>query len=77
MEITMKNSGESLAISIAMQIRRYHAGRIAQWSISRASLEATGCHHQLSACTVLPQWPPWSTNSNETHKTLTEHNFYF
>jgi hypothetical protein len=72
--MTTKNVGELLVISIAMQMWRYDAGHIAQWSTSRASLKATGCHHQLIACTVLPRRPPWSTNSNETHKTLTKHN---
>jgi hypothetical protein len=64
-----KKSGKLTMISMAMAIQRYNAGRIAQWSTSRASLKATGCRH------VLPQRPPWSTNSNKTHKTLTKHNF--
>ena len=46
--------GESLAISIAMRMRRYDARRIARWSTSQASLGATGCHHRASACAVLP-----------------------
>ena len=70
-----KNAGESMAISIAMAMQRYDAGRIAQWSTSRASLEATGCRHRSNACAVSPQRPPWSKNSNQTHKTLTKHNF--
>jgi hypothetical protein len=41
-ESTTKNAGESLAIFIAMRVRRYDAGRIAQWRTSGASLEATG-----------------------------------
>ena len=64
---TTENEGESLAISIAMRMRRYNAGRIARWSTSKASLEATGHHHRPSACAVSPRRPPWSTNSNETH----------
>ena len=39
---TTKNAGKSLAISIAMRMRRYDAGHIARWSTSGASLEATG-----------------------------------
>jgi hypothetical protein len=31
------------------------------WSTSRAFLEATGCHHQASACAVLPWRLPWLT----------------
>ena len=69
-----KNAGESMSISIAMAMQRYDAGHITQWSTSRASLEATGCRHRASACAVLPRRPPWSKNSNKTHKTLTKHN---
>jgi hypothetical protein len=29
----------------------------------------------LDAAIGQPQQPPWSTNSNETHYTLTKHNF--
>jgi hypothetical protein len=74
---TTKNVGVLLAILIAMQMRRYDAGHITQcqWSTSRASLEATGCRHQVSECYVLPQQPPWSTNLNETYKTLPKHIF--
>ena len=71
-----KNAGESLAVSIAMAMQQYNVGRIARWSTSRASLKATGCRHWSSACTVLPRQPPWTTNLNETHKTLTKHNFH-
>jgi hypothetical protein len=66
--MTTKNVGKSLAILIAMQTRRYDAGHIAQWSTSRASLEATGSHHRASACAVLPRRPPWSTNLLKQHK---------
>jgi hypothetical protein len=55
-----KNAGELLkliAILIAMAMQRYNVGHISQWSTSGASLEDTGCCHQLSACNVLPQWP--------------------
>ena len=40
---------------------------IARLSTSRDSLEATGCRHRASACNVLPQQPPWLTNSNKIH----------
>jgi hypothetical protein len=73
--MTTKNVGKSLAISIAMQMRQNDAGHIARWSTSMASLEATGCRHQASACAVLPRQPPWSTNSLKQHKTLPKHNF--
>ena len=70
-----KNAGKSMTILMAMAMQRYNVGRIARWSTSRASLEATGCRHRASACAVSPRRPPWSTNSNKTHKTLTKHNF--
>jgi hypothetical protein len=70
-----QHAGESMAISIAMAMQRYNAGRIAQWITSGASLEATGYRHRSSACTILPQRLPWLMNLNETHKTLTKHNF--
>ncbi len=41
-----KNEGKLLAMFIAMQMQQYNVGRITQWSSSRASLDATGCHHQ-------------------------------
>jgi hypothetical protein len=72
---TTKNAGELLVISIAMRMQRYDVGHIARWSTSGASLEATGCRHWLSACAVLLRRPPWSSILNETHKTLTKHNF--
>ncbi len=59
-----KNAGKSLAIFIAMRMRRCNAGHIAQWSTSMASLEATGCHHWASACAVLPWQLPRLTISN-------------
>ena len=58
-----KNAGKSTTISIAMAMQQYDARRIARWSTSRASLEATGCRHRASACAVSPRRPPWSTNS--------------
>ena len=71
-----KNAGKLTMISMAMTMQRYNTGHIAQWSTSRASLEATGCPHRVSACAVSPRRPSWSTNLNKTHKTLTKHDFY-
>ncbi len=73
---TTKNAGKLMVISIAMAMQPYDEGHINRWSTSRASLEATGCRHRLSACIVSPRRPPWSKNSNQTHKTLTKHNFW-
>ena len=69
--VKTKNAGKSTMISMAMAVHRYDAGRIARWSTSRASLKG----HGASVGTILPRWLPWLTNSNETHKTLTKHNF--
>jgi hypothetical protein len=63
-----KYAGTLLAILIANQMRRYNAGRIAQLSTPRASLEATGCCHWVSASAVLPRRPPWLMILNETQK---------
>jgi hypothetical protein len=49
-----KNAGKLTTILMAMAMQRYNAGRIAQWSTSMDSLKATGCHHQASACAILP-----------------------
>ncbi len=61
-----KNAADSLAISMAMRIRRYGAEHIAQYGRSRATLDATGCHHWASIHPVLPQRTPWSSISAET-----------
>jgi hypothetical protein len=63
-----KNAGKFLAILITNQMQEYNAGHITQWSISRASLEATQCRHRASACTALPRQPPWLPILNETQK---------
>ena len=70
-----KNACKLMAISTAMAMQWYYAGCITRWSTSGASLEATGHRHWSSACAVSPRRPPWSKNSNQTHKTLTKHNF--
>ena len=44
------NTPTKLAVLMAIAMRRYNTPRIAQWKRSRASLEATGCHHQASTC---------------------------
>jgi hypothetical protein len=67
---TTKNAGTLLAVSIAMQIRRYDVGCIARWSTSRASIEAIECRHWASAHIALPRRPSWSTIlvENTKHK---------
>jgi hypothetical protein len=50
---------------IAMPPGQYGTMRIAQWSASVASCEATRCRHRASARAVLPRWPPWLMISNE------------
>jgi hypothetical protein len=54
-EINDKNKCRQIAGNfIANQMWQYYAGHIAQWSISRASLEATECSHWAIACAILP-----------------------
>ena len=45
----------------ATWMRHCNAGRIAQWSTSQDSLEATGCRHRVSAHIALRWRPPWAT----------------
>ena len=59
--------GESLAISIAMRMRRYDARRIARWSTSQASIDATG-HHIVAAAVMVDDF-------GRKHKTLTKDYF--
>ena len=59
--MTEENTPTLLAISMAMQIRWYGAGRISQYSRSRATLDATGRRHRASTCPVLPLRTPWSS----------------
>ncbi len=63
---TTKNADESLAILMAMAMQRYDARRIARWSTSSASLEATGCRHRASGCAVSPRIKHTNTNKNTT-----------
>ena len=46
------------AVSIAMAVRQSNTDGIAQCCMSRATREATGCRHQATSCSILPQRPP-------------------
>jgi len=59
--MTEKNESASLAILMAMRIRRYDAEHIAQYGRSRATLTTTGRRHRESIRTVSPQQTPWSS----------------
>ena len=55
------NTPTKLAVLMAIAMRRYNIVCIAQWRRSRASLEATGCHHRESTCSggvdyMAPKW---------------------
>ncbi len=52
------NAPPSRAILMAMAVRRCHTERVARCSMTRASLEATGCRHWATTCSVLPRRPP-------------------
>jgi hypothetical protein len=47
---TTTNAPTSLAILMAVAVRRYDTARIAQWRMSRDSMEATGRRHRASIC---------------------------
>ncbi len=46
------------AVLMATAVRQSNTGDIAQCSMSRATLEATGRYHRATTCYVLPQRPP-------------------
>ncbi len=48
----------TLAILMAMAVRRCNTKHIAQCSMSRATPEATGCHHRATTHSILPQRSP-------------------
>ena len=50
------NTPTKLAILMAIVMRWYNTVCIAQWRRSRASLEATGCHHRVSTCSASINW---------------------
>ena len=64
-----KNTCQTLAILMAMQIQQCNAGCIAQWSTSVASCKDTRCRHQASAHAVLPRQLPWLKILNKTKNT--------
>jgi hypothetical protein len=64
-----------LAVLIAMPMLQCYAGRIAQWSTSQASLEATGCCH-LGKCLHCIAVAVATVNEFVVNtKTLTKQNF--
>ncbi len=46
------------AVSMATAVRRSNTVGIVRCSMSRATLEATGCRHRVTNCYVSPQRPP-------------------
>ncbi len=52
------NAPHPPAVSMATAVRRSNTDGIAQCGMSRATPEATGCWHQATTCSVLPQRPP-------------------
>jgi hypothetical protein len=43
---------------MATAVRQSNTDGIARCGMSRATLEATGCRHWATTCSVLPQQPP-------------------
>ena len=56
--MTEQNGPALRAILTAMRITRYNDEHIAQYSRSRATLDATGRHHRASICLVSHQRTP-------------------
>jgi len=62
---TEKNVPASRAILMTIPIRRYGAERIAQYGRSRATLDATACHHWTSICAQTAQGMDDESNVEE------------
>ena len=60
---TMNKCASVMGHFTAMTMRRYGDERIAQRSMSRATLEATGRRQRAIICPVLPWRMPWSSIS--------------
>jgi hypothetical protein len=52
------NAPRPPAVSMATAVRRSNTDGIPQCGMSRATPEATGCHHWATTCYVSPQRPP-------------------
>ncbi len=62
-----------LVVLMAMAVRQCDTKHIAQWSMSRVTLEATGCRHWATTCSVLPQrLPGHQANKQQSTNTPTK-----
>jgi hypothetical protein len=59
------NASHPPAVLMAMAVCRSNTDGIAQCGMSRATLEATGCQHWETTCSVLPQRPPGQQASKQ------------
>ncbi len=50
------NTPKKVAMFMAVAVRRYNDAHIAQWRMSRALLEATGCRHRASIMSNNMNW---------------------
>ncbi len=57
-----------LAIWMSMAVHRSNTDGIAQCGMFRATREATGCRHQATTCSVLPQQPPGQQQTKQWRK---------
>jgi hypothetical protein len=58
------------AVLMAMAVCQNDTDGIAQCGMSRATPEATGRHHRVTTCYVLPQRPP-GQQANKQQSTIT------
>ena len=56
------------AILMAKRTHWSNTERISWFSMTRASLEATGRHHQATTCSVSPWWPPGRQSTKQQCK---------
>ncbi len=52
----------------ALRMRQCYAEFIPQYSMSRATLEASGCRHWATTCSLLPRWLPGQQQTKQQWK---------
>jgi hypothetical protein len=70
-KVTMTNKcTSSTGHFMATAVRRSNTDGIAQCGMSRATLEATGCRHQATTHSLLPQQPPGQQQMKQGQKNV-------
>ncbi len=65
-----KNAPHPPAVLMASAVHRSNTDGITWCGMSRATLEATGCCHRATTCSVLPQQPPGQQQTKQQQKNV-------